>query len=69
MATVAELQARLAALEALPAGVRQMQYQGEMISYNGPLEIAAEKRRLRAEIDALENRRRGHVIGTRGGYY
>ena len=67
MATITELRARLAALEALPAGVKQVQMGGQMVTFRTFEEVSREKQRILAEIRALERRPKGSTIWGRGG--
>ena len=67
MATVAELQARLAALDAIPAGVKQVQMGGQMVTYRTLDDLYRDRERIRAQIQALSGGSKGSVIWSRGG--
>lgn len=70
MATIEELQAQLAALDASDAtGVARATYQGRTVEYRSVEERERVRARIRSEIAALQSRRPVRVIYTPGSKY
>lgn len=66
--TADELRQRIRALENLPAGVKQTQISGQMVTFRSTEELAREKSRLRSELASVEGRRRkGWTMASSGG--